>query len=84
MGWGCAPVCRDGGWQAVSETSWHGDCAQVKVSCGESADEGVEVGPAHREVAGEGLAEALVKLSLNELNARGRNVLLHHLLCLET
>ena len=51
--------------------------------CGEGADEGVKVGPAHREVAGEGLAEALVELSLNESNESGRHVLLHCQLCLE-
>ena len=45
--------------------------------CGESADEGVNVGPAHREVAGEGLEEAIVELSLNELNESGRHVFLH-------
>ena len=84
MGLGCAPVCRDGGWNDVSETSRHGDCARVKVSCGESADEGGKVGPAHREVDGEGLAEALVKSSLNELNESGWHVLLHCRLCSET
>ena len=77
-------VCCDGGCQAVSETSRNGDCARVKVSCGESADEGGKVGPAHREVAGEGLAEALVKLSFNYSNESGRHVLLHRHRCLET
>ena len=56
-------MCFNGDCQDVSETSRHGDCAQVKVSCGESAEEGGKVGPAHWEVAGEGLEEALVKLS---------------------
>ena len=65
------------------ETSRNGDCARVKVSCGESADEGGKVGPAHREVAGEGLAEALIGLSLIELNEGGQHFLLHHRLCLE-
>ena len=49
----------------MSETYGHGDCARVIVSCVESADEGGKVGPEHREVAAEGLAEALVELSLN-------------------
>ena len=68
----------------MPKTSRHGDFAWVKVSCGESADEGGKVGPAHREVAGEGLVEALVKLSLNKLNEGGRHVLLYHCLCSET
>ena len=41
------------------------------------------MGPAQREVAGEDLAEALVKLSLNESNEFDRNVLLYGCLCLE-
>ena len=58
----------------------HGECARVEVSCGEGSDEGGKVGPAHREVADEDLAEALVKLSLNELDEGGRHVLLYHYL----
>ena len=54
MGQGCILVCRDGCWQAVPENLRHGDCAWVKVSYGKSVDEGGKVGPAHREVAGEG------------------------------
>ena len=77
-------MCRGSGWQAVSETYGLGDCAQVKVTCGESADEGGKVGPAHRDVDGEGLAKALVKFSLNDLNESGRHVLLHCRLCSET
>ena len=61
----------------------HGDCAQVEVNCGKGADEGSRVGPAHQEVAGEDLAEALVELSLNESNESGRHVLLHRPLCSE-
>ena len=83
VGQGCAPVSRDSGWQAVSETSRHGNCAREKVPCGESEDERGKVGPAHREVAGKGLAEDLVELSLNESNESGRNDLLHRHLCLE-
>ena len=71
MGQGCNLVCCDSGWQDVTENSRHGDCARVKVSCGESADEGGKVEPARQEVAGEGLIEALVKLSLNESNMGG-------------
>ena len=66
-----------------SEPSGHGDCAWVEVTCGEGADEGIKVGPAHREVADEGLAEALFELSLNESNKSGRHVLLHRRLCSE-
>ena len=73
----------DGGWYALSEPSGHGDCAQVEVPCGEGADEGGKVGPAHRKVDGEGLAETFVELSLNELNKSGRHVLLHRHLCSE-
>ena len=77
-------MSSDGGWKAVPETSRHGDCAQVKVSCGESVYEGGKVGPEPWEVAGEGLAEALVKLSLNHSNKGGRHVLLYRCLCSET
>ena len=65
------------------EAPRHGDCAWVEVSCGQSSDEGNKVGPAHRAVAGEDLAEALVKISLNESNEFDRNVLLYGCLCLE-
>ena len=71
------------GWQDLSEPSGHGDCARLKVPCGESAYERCKVGPVHREVAGEGLAEALDELSLNESNKSGRNVVLHRRLSLE-
>ena len=66
------------------EAPRHGDCAWVEVSCGQSSDEGNKVGPAHREVAGEDLAEALVKLSLNYSNKGGWNVLLYLCLYSET
>ena len=77
MGRACVPVWGDGGWYALLEPSGHGDCARAEVTCGEGADEGGKLGPAHQEVAGEGLAEALVELSLNELNESGWHVLLH-------
>ena len=77
-------MCCDGGWKAVPETSRHGDCARVKVSCGKSADEGGKVVPAHSEVAGEGMSEAFVKISLNESNEGGWYVLLYRLLYSET
>ena len=70
-------MCNDGGWKAEAETPRHGDCARVEISCGERSDEGIKVGPAHREMAGEDLAEAIVELSLNELNEGGRHILLH-------
>ena len=61
MGWGFAPVCRDGGWQAVSETSQHGDCDRMKVSCGKIVNDVGKVMPAHLKVTGEGLTKVLVK-----------------------
>ena len=42
------------------------------------------MGPLYREVAGEDLEEALVKLSLNESDKGGRHVLLYHCLCSKT
>ena len=65
----------------MAETSWNGDCAQVEMSCGKRLNEGGRVGPAHREVAGEDLAGALVELSFNESNKGGWHVLLHHCQC---
>ena len=41
------------------------------------------MGPSHWEVAGEDLAEAIVKPSLNESNKGGHNVLLDRCLCSE-
>ena len=41
------------------------------------------MGPEHQELAGKDLAEALVKLSLNESNEGGRHVLLHRFLSSE-
>ena len=76
----CVPMWCDGGWYASSEPSGHGDFAWVEVPCGEGADEGGKVGPAHWEVAGEGLAEAIIELSLNKSNESGRHVLLYRLL----
>ena len=80
MGRGCTPVCCKSGWQVVSETSGNGECVWVRVSCGESADDGGKVGLAHREVSGEGLAEAIVELSLNESKESGRHVFLQRCL----
>ena len=48
-----------------AENPRNGECARVEMSCGERSDEGSKVGPAHRKVAGEGLVEDLIKLSLN-------------------
>ena len=42
------------------------------------------MGPAHWEVAGEDLVEALDELSLNELNKGIHHVLLHRCLCSKT
>ena len=61
----------------MTETSRHGNCAQVEMSYGERSNEGCKVVPVHRKVAGENLAEALFELGLNELNEDSLNVLLH-------
>ena len=68
----------------MAETSQHGDCSRVKISCRDRLNEGGKVGPAHRKVAGEDLEEALVELGLNELNEGGRHILLHCCLCSKT
>ena len=41
------------------------------------------MGPAHREVAGKDLAEALIELGLDELNESSWDVLLYCRLCSE-
>ena len=55
----------------------------MEVSGGQGSDDGSKVGPVHWEVAGEDLAEALVKLSMNESNEGCQHVLLDHCLCSE-
>ena len=72
----------EGGGYDGAETSRNGDRAWVKMACGEYLNEGGEVGPLHREVAGKDMAEALVELGLNNSNERGRHVLLHRRLYL--
>ena len=67
----------------MPEPPWHSDSVWVEVSGCQGSDEGSKVGPAHREVAGEDLAEALVELSLNDPNKGCRNVLLERCLCSE-
>ena len=67
---------RDSGWCVVPEPPRHGDSVCVKVSGRQGSDEGSKVGPAHQDVAGEDLVEALVKLRLNESNKGFGNVLL--------
>ena len=74
---------RESGWYVVPEPPRHGDSVRVEVSDCQGSDEGSKVGPEHREVAGEDLAEALVKISLNESNEGGQHVLLHRCLLLE-
>ena len=69
--------------KAVSEPPWHGDRVGAEVSCRQGSDEGGQVWPAHREVAGEDLSEALVELSLNQLNKVFWNILLDRFLCSE-
>ena len=60
----------------MSETPWHGDRVGAEVSRRQGSDEGVQVWPSHREVAGENLSEALVEISLDEFNEGGRHILL--------
>ena len=74
---------RDGVRQVVPEPPWHSDSVRMEVSVGQGPDEGSKVGPAHWEVAGEDLAEALVELSLNESNVGCQHVLLDRFLCSE-
>ena len=73
----------DGGWLVVPEPPRHSDSVRVGVSGRQGPDEGNKVGPAHREVAGEDLAEALVELSLNNSNEGCQHVLLDRCLCSE-
>ena len=61
----------------------HSESFRVEVPGRQGPDEGSKVGPAHREVAGEDLVEALVELSLNESNEGCQHVLLDRCLCLE-
>ena len=60
----------------MSEPPWHGDCVGAEYSCCQGSDEGGQVWPAHREVAGENLSEALIELILDDSNEGGRHVLL--------
>ena len=60
----------------MSESPWHGDRAGAEVSRRQGSNDGGQVWPAHREVAGENLSEALIELSLDESNKGVRNVLL--------
>ena len=57
-------------------TSCRGDCVRAEVSRRQGSDDGGQVWPAHREVAGENLSEALFELSLDEFNKGGRHILL--------
>ena len=54
----------------------NGDSVRVEVSGSQGPDDGSKAGPAHREMAVEDLAEALVELSLNESNKGCWHVLL--------
>ena len=69
--------------QVVSEPPWHGDRFRAEVSRRQVSDEGGQVWPAHRKVAGENLLETLVELSLYESDEGGRHVLLVRCLGLE-
>ena len=56
---------HDHGWQVVPEPLHNSDSVRMEVFGPQGSDEGSKVGPAHREVAGEDLAESLVELILN-------------------
>ena len=70
-------------WHVVSEPPGHGDRVGVEVSCCQGSDEGGRVWPAHQELAGENLSEALSELGLNESDEGGWHVLLGPCLVLE-
>ena len=63
-----------------AESTGHYDRVGAEVSCCQGSDETVQVWPAHRELDGENLSEALVKLGLDESNEGGRHVLLGYCL----
>ena len=60
----------------MPEPPQNGDSVQVEVSGRQVPGDWSKVGPAHREVAGEDLAEAVVELILNESEEGCRHVLL--------
>ena len=74
---------RDGGRQVVPEPPRHRDSFRMEISSIQGPDEWSKVGPAHREVVGEDLAEDFVELNLNESNEGFRHVLLDRCLCSE-
>ena len=47
-GRGCCLVWIEGGGYVGSETSWHVDCAWMRMACGECSNEGGKEGPLHR------------------------------------
>ena len=69
--------------KVVSEPPWYSDRVGAEVSRCQGYDEGGQVWPAHQEVAGENLSEALVEISMDESNKGGRKVLLGRCLGLE-
>ena len=73
---GCRLVWSERCRHVYPEPSGHGDLVGAEVSCRQGSDEGGQVWPAHREVAGENLSEALVELGLDNSNKGGRHVLL--------
>ena len=81
--WGCCSVWSERCRNVVSEPPGHGDRVGAGVSRRQGSDEGGRVWPAHWEVAGENLSEALVELGLNESDDGGRHVLLGPCLGLE-
>ena len=73
---GCCSVWSELCRHICLETPGHGDRVGAEVSCCQGSNEGGQVLPAHREVAGENIPEALVDLGLNESDEGGRHVLL--------
>ena len=73
---GCRSVWSDCFRHVEPEPSGHGKRVGAEVSRFQGTDDGGQVWPAHREVAGENLSEALVELGLNEYDEGGRHVLL--------
>ena len=73
---GCRSVWSEHFRHVVSEPPGHGDRVGAEGSRCQGSYEGGQVWPAHWEVAGENLSEALVELGLNEYDEGGRHVLL--------
>ena len=73
---GCRSVLSERCRHVELEPYGHGDRVGAEVSRRQGSDEGGQVWPAHRELDGENLLEALVELGLDESDEGGRHVLL--------